>query len=53
MKCNRGVDLVCYKYSQCKLASICDNVPRGIREKIGIEEQRKRNATRTKNACLK
>ena len=36
MKCNleKGIDIVCYKYEKCKEAYKCENVPKGIREKL-------------------
>ena len=45
MKCNlkSGIDEVCYKYEKCSRAFLCDNVPKGIREKLKKEKNKEKN----------
>lgn len=38
MKCVKKTRYVCTYYDKCKNASICQNVPKGIREKLQSEE---------------
>lgn len=36
MKCTKGTNMVCYHYEYCEKAQFCNNVPKGIREKLSV-----------------
>ena len=39
MKCTKGTNMVCYCYEHCEKAQFCNNVPKGIREKIPVVQK--------------
>ena len=52
MKCNKGTDLVCTCWEKCKLASVCDNVPIGIKNKLKVKAFNLQLIKRSKKAII-